>query len=192
MGRVLKRVGRIVPAEVLGATQQAAAIREQARADGYGAGRAAAAAELTTLLVAAAAEAERLRVAVVPSAQRLATEMAAAMATKIAAKIVGRAVELSPSLIADLAEQALVASRARGGVVKLRIHPDDLEALRSDDVRRRLVARIGAGGELRFVPDASVGRFGCVVETSVGRLDARLESQLRTLERVLLGQEPHG
>jgi len=37
------------------------------------------------------------------------------------------------------------------------------------------------------VADASVGRNGCVVETPVGRLDARLQTQLDALERALRG-----
>jgi flagellar biosynthesis/type III secretory pathway protein FliH len=40
---------------------------------------------------------------------------------------------------------------------------------------------------VRVVDDPAIGRHGCVVETAVGRLDARLQTQLDALERALRG-----
>jgi len=37
------------------------------------------------------------------------------------------------------------------------------------------------------VADPAIGRHGCVVETVVGRLDARLDTQLDALEKALRG-----
>jgi len=202
MGRVQKGVGRVVPAEVLGAQQQAEAIlaaaharaevirreaeavREEGRRQGIAEGRAAAAVELADALGVARAEEERLRVQARPAALRLALGMAE--------KIVGRAVDLAPELVADIAEQALAASRARTGKVTLRLHPDDLPALATDGPRRRLLGRLRAGAELLLVADPSVGRHGCVVETPAGRLDARIQTQLDALERALAGEDAHG
>ena len=202
MGRILKSGGRIVPAEILGAKEQAAAIlsaartraqalmqeaeavRAQAHRQGYEEGRAAAASELTEALAGAALEAARVRGAVEPSALRL----AARLATKMAEKIVGRAIDLAPGLMAELAEQALAASRARAGVIRLQIHPDDRALLAGDEARRRLLARLEAGAELQLRDDPAVGRYGCVVETATLRLDARLETQLAALERALAAE----
>jgi hypothetical protein len=39
------------------------------------------------------------------------------------------------------------------------------------------------------VADEAVGRAGCVIETAVGRVDARLETQLAALERALTGAD---
>lgn len=199
MGRLLRSAGRVVPAPVLGAREQAAAIlaaataraevliregeaaRELARRQGYEEGREAAAAALTETLAAAALEADRVRAGSEPAAVRLAGRLAA----KMTEKIVGRALELAPELMADIADRALASSRARTGVVRLRVHPDDLALLARDDVRRRLCARLDARGVLQLQPDPAVGRHGCVVETAAVRLDARLESQIAALERAL-------
>jgi flagellar biosynthesis/type III secretory pathway protein FliH len=198
MGRVLKSAGRVVAAEVVGAKQQAAAIlaaaaadaarirgdaeraHEEARRAGFEAGQAAGAAQL----VAAAAEGERAGA----EARAAATALAAKLAAKMAEKIVGRAVDAAPALLGDIAGQALAASRARGGRVKLRVHPDDVAALERD--RARLHARLAAGVELQLVADAAVGRYGCVVETAAGRVDARLDAQLAVLEQALLARAP--
>jgi flagellar biosynthesis/type III secretory pathway protein FliH len=202
VGRILQSAGRIVPAEVLGAKEQAEEILSSARAradelrreieadrvlarrEGYADGRAAAAAELTEALAGAALEAARVRAGVEPSALRLAARLAARMAEKI----VGRAIDLDPGLMAELAEQALVASRARAGVIRLWIHPDDRALLAGDEARRRLLARLEAGAELQLRADPAVGRYGCIVETATVRLDARLDTQLAALERALAAE----
>jgi type III secretion protein L len=57
--------------------------------------------------------------------------------------------------------------------------------------RDALAARVPGGAALDVVADETVGRHGCIIETAVGRVDARLETQLAALERALL-QETHG
>jgi flagellar assembly protein FliH len=98
---------------------------------------------------------------------------------------VGRAVELSPELMGAIVAEALHACRARKGPVVLRAHPEDLAAVERE--RPRWVARVAAGVDVRVVADLAVGRHGCVVETAVGRLDARLAAQLDAMEKALRG-----
>ncbi len=210
MGRLVKRAGRIVPAPVLEAREQAQAIlaaaharaatligeaeraREQARQQGYDDGRAAAAAELTETLAGAALEAARVRARAEPEALRFAGALAAKLAAKMTEKILGRALDVEPALTADLVERALVASRARAGVVRLRVHPADLALLEGDETRRRLRAHLDARAVLQIDADPAVSRYGCVVETAAVRLDARLESQIAALERAVAGEAGHG
>ncbi len=183
MGRLVKSAGRVVPAPMVGAMEQAAELRAEARRQGYAEGRDAAAAELTETLAAAALEAASVRVQAEPAALRLAGRLAARMAEKI----VGRAVEVEPDALTAIAAQALAASRARAGLIKLRVNPDDRAALERDEARRALLARFEGGVELELVDDAAVTRGGCVVETAAVRLDARLETQLAALERAVAG-----
>jgi flagellar biosynthesis/type III secretory pathway protein FliH len=83
--------------------------------------------------------------------------------------------------------QALAASRATAGAVVVRVHPDDLPAVERE--RPRWAERLAAAIQLRVVADPTVGRAGCVVETPVGRLDARLSVQLDAFERAVRGKQ---
>jgi len=139
--------------------------------------RESALAEVTAMLVSARAVAEAERAA--------AKDAAVVLARKMAEKIIGRAVDLDPSVMGEIAGQALAASRARDGAVVLRVHPEDLAAV--EQSRSQWSQRIATAANLRVVADTSVGRHGCVVETPVGSLDARLQSQLDALERALRG-----
>jgi len=179
MGRLVRGQGHVVASAVLDAHAQAREILKTARREGLETGRQEALAEATALLVAARADADKLRKGGRATALRL--------AVRIAEKIVGRAVELEPRLLADLADQALAASHARAGAIRLRVHPDDLAIVTRE--RPRLVRRLAEGAELRIEADASVGRAGCVVETPIGRLDARLETQLAAIEHALAESE---
>src|SRR5260221_631878 len=128
-GRAAGPLGRVVPAAVLDARAQAAALLAAARTDadtirahagdaraqavqqGREQGRAEAAAEMAALLAAARAQAERLRTASTPAV--------IALAVKMAEQIVGRAVTLAPETMADIAGAALDACRPRGDWVRV-------------------------------------------------------------------------
>lgn len=105
------------------------------------------------------------------------------LARKMAEKIIGHAVDLDARVMADIAEQALHACRGRGATVALRVHPDDRASLEA--AKPGWLARQDGPAEIVFVADDTVGRYGCVVETPAGRVDARLQTQLDVLERVL-------
>lgn len=203
MGHLVQQFGRVVPAAVVDAAAEARALlavarqqadallgearvradqlRAEARRAGEVEGRAVGEAAFTTVLIEARADAERVRRAALPAAQTIAVRMAE--------KIVGRTIVLDASAMADIARQALEAARARAGVVSLRVHPEDWAAI--ETARPALAARLAKAVELRLVPDAAVGRNGCVVESAAGRLDARLETQLAALERAAFGGTVH-
>jgi flagellar biosynthesis/type III secretory pathway protein FliH len=192
-------MGRVVPGPVLDAREEAEALRGAARADaaaigeqaqaahdeavktGREEGRAEGAAEIAALLAAARVQAERLREATTPTA--------IALAVKMAAQIVGRAVTLAPEVMAEIAGAALAACRPRGDWVRVRVHPDDVAAVTAR--RQALAERAPTATALEIVADETVGRFGCVIETAIGRVDARLETQLAVLERALT-EDSHG
>jgi len=197
MGRLLKGNGYLLPRPVMAAREQAAAVlaaadaeaarriqageaagreaMERAFAQGLAEGRQEAFAQLTEVLVAARQDAEEVRAST--------KDAAIPLARRMAERVVGRALELHPSLMADIATQALNASRARSGPVILRVNPQDFEALERE--RPRLVARLPSAVDLQITPDEAVAPAGCTVETAVARLDASLAKQLDALERAL-------
>ncbi len=193
VGHVVKGHGHVVPAVVMAARAQAAEIlaaavaeRERARAEGFALGRdegrADAAAALVGLLAAARAEAETALARVEPAVS--------AIAARMAEKIVGRAIVLDPTIMAAIAAEAVAACRTRGGVAQLRVHPDDLASVVAS--RASLADALGGEDALEIVADESVGRYGCVVDTAVGRVDARLATQLEALCRVLSAPDTGG
>lgn len=186
MGRIVKGWGHVVPAAVMDARAeaerivadaraQAAATLEEARRAGLERGRAEGVAELASVLAAGRAEAQAMLARVEPAAL--------AIATRMAEKIVGRAVVLDPAIMAEITGEAVAACRTRDGLIRLRVHPDDLPAVAA--ARGQLAERLGGEGTLEVEPDESVERFGCVVETPVGRVDARLATQLEALRAAL-------
>lgn len=195
MGRLQKGLGRVVPAAVLTAEAEAAQIRARAEEEavalrseaqatraqaeraGFEAGKQEGLAQVSALLLAARAQAEH--------DLHSAKDAAIVLARRMAERIVGRAVELSPELMGEIVAEALAASRVRTGRIVLRVHPEDLAAIEHE--RPRWLARVAARVDVRVVADPAIGRHGCVVETALGRLDARLDTQLDALERALRG-----
>jgi len=198
MGRIVGAQGRVVAKATLDAQGEAAAliaaargeadaIRAQARGAvdeavrlGREQGRAEAAAALAGLVADARAQAAR--------AQEAAKPVAITLALKMAEQIVGRAVALAPEVMAEIVGAALDACRPRGDFVRVRVHPDDAATVTAH--RDALARRAPAGAALEIIADAAISRHGCVIETALGRVDARLETQLAALERALL-EETH-
>lgn len=88
---------------------------------------------------------------------------------------------LSRSLVVGIVEET--CSRLRTETfATARLHPRDIETLRELAVDGELQVQ---GVKLNLIPDESLRLGGCVVESSSGRFDGGLESQLRRLHAVL-------
>lgn len=110
--------------------------------------------------------------------QRMAQTLAAT-ATELARQIVRSELASRPELVVAVAGEALETLLLSARHIVLRVHPDD----------HALVAR-GAGETLaargaRLLPDASVARGGCMVESDVGVIDASIETRWRRAAAVL-------
>ena len=156
------------------AREEAERIRAQSAVEGRERGLAA----VTELLVAARASASRTRAS---SGDELRV-----LAVRIAEKLLGRELSLRPEAVVDVAAQALDGIGAAGHVM-LRCHPDDLAALERG--RPRLLERLRRAQVVQIRGDVHVGRGGCVVETELATIDARLNVQLDAIERALRGDE---
>jgi len=108
------------------------------------------------------------------------------LAVRIAERILRRELELRPEVIADVAKAALADARGRHDFV-LRVHPDDVAVLEAD--KPGLLARLSVSAHILIRADDSIDRGGCVVESEVGVVDARLTTQLAAIERALLESE---
>ncbi len=155
---------------VEGARAQAGAIRARAAAEGREEGLASA----TEVVARAAVERRNLLSASEPQLVDL--------AFAVAQRVLARVVERDREAVVEIAARALEAARQRTDV-RLRVHPDDLAALR--DAEPWLLDRLARAGCIALLGDPAVGRGGVVVETEAGWVDARLATQLEGLRRAL-------
>jgi type III secretion protein L len=105
------------------------------------------------------------------------------LAVRIAHKIIGEELRTNPEVIVSIARQCL-QGLGRERSLTLRVSQGE-----ADLVRRRIgILREAAGfhRSIEVVADASVNPGGCIVESEYGVIDARLETQIRCMEEILL------
>ncbi len=163
------------------------AIREKERAaahergfhEGVEAGRRQALKELGPNLEASVRvveEMEEFREALLEQLQENVTLLSLA----IARHLVDREVKVDPEVVENLVRSAL-SHFPLDQAVRIRLNPQDLSAMSGDpDPERPPVA---AGREVRWIPDESVSRGGCVVEGPERIVDGRLETAVERIYR---------
>jgi len=105
------------------------------------------------------------------------------LAVRLAERIVGGEIEKDDKTIIEIISTALQNARQQEKLT-VRVNPKDLPAIEKE-------AENFPAGRIRFidfVADPRVPSAGCLIESEVGTIDARLETQLRVLERALLSQ----
>jgi flagellar biosynthesis/type III secretory pathway protein FliH len=105
----------------------------------------------------------------------------------VATKLLAGALETDPERIAGLIDPLLARVR-RAESVRIRLHPEDARALEPRLCELR--ARAELEGSLVLVSDPGLERGGCVVESDLGELDARLETRVTLLARALGWEYP--
>jgi flagellar assembly protein FliH len=111
------------------------------------------------------------------------------LALAVARKIVDREVSLGPEAVTRIIRQALSRVEHAGRIV-IKLNPTDLELLA--DIKPRLLSGLPEGGRAAFEADEGIARGGCLIETDVGEVDARIERQFQVVEetfRAELDQE---
>jgi type III secretion protein L len=111
------------------------------------------------------------------------------LALRVAERIIGRDLERDPALLADICAAAIENVR-RSHQVIVRVHPQDAGILR--ELSTQIIERSGRVNGVVFKEDADVSRFGCVIESDVGVIDAQLATQFEMLREVLLGKAAKG
>lgn len=171
--RVLAETRSAAEAELAAARDEAERLRRRAEVEGRERGLAA----VTELLVGARAAAAKARVGAEAELRVL--------AVRIAEKILGRELKSDAETVVDVAVEALRhVGEPRELVV--RCAAEDVDALERG--KPRLVERCRAAQAVRFVADERVARGGCIIESELGIVDARLATQLEAIERALRGE----
>jgi len=177
-------------------------VRRRAHAEGLAAGQRDGLATAQQLIETRAAEIaaqqmqEKLRTAL-PAFQALAKSLeierdrwishweqtAVELSVTIAGKILRHELSRRPELAVDIIQEALQLAAGQPHL-KLRLHPADIAVLQQ--AGQEALSRLASMGQSELVPDESIARGGCLIETRHGVIDARLETQLERITCELL------
>jgi flagellar assembly protein FliH len=124
-------------------------------------------------------EAYRIKEQIIQEAEPFLIELSVA----IAGKIVDHELERSPEWVVELIRKSL-ARRREQGVITLCVAPEQLAFVLA--ARDELEMAVDSQAELQIVPDPTVTDRGCVIRTSFGSIDARIDTQLEEIKRALL------
>ena len=157
------------------AQEEAEALRTQAREEGYAQGRDQGAQELTQIVAQSSQRLNQIETQLVSQVKDL--------ALSIARKILGRELATRPEAVVELVKEALAEKARQRREISLRINPDDMAVIREN--RSALVEVLSRAKEISIREDPDVARFGVIIETDAGTIDAQLETQLNVIEGVL-------
>ncbi|QQR79684.1 MAG: type III secretion system stator protein SctL [Deltaproteobacteria bacterium] len=101
------------------------------------------------------------------------------MVMDIAEKVIGRAVE--KGAVIEVIKKTIEESS--GKKITVRVNPQDWEMVKSRE--QELVSGLDQRRSISVREDESVGVGGCIVETELGTVDARLELQLKAIRNAL-------
>ena len=108
------------------------------------------------------------------------------LALAIAKKIIGYETEHN-AVVQHVVKQAMEkVNDTRHCAIKL--NPLDLDAVQN--IKQELLSADDLGKTFRIESDEGVERGGCVIETRLGDIDARIERQIKIIEELLVEQIP--
>lgn len=103
----------------------------------------------------------------------------------IAEQVIHVQVEQYGHIIVDTIERALKAA-IKADEYHIRVNPQDLEVVK--EKKPLFIASISGLKNIIFEGDAAIARGGCLVESTLGQVDATLESQLAQIRQHLTEQ----
>lgn len=106
------------------------------------------------------------------------------LSVKLAEKIIGQEIKTDKKVIAEIVSNALRNTK-RQDKITVRVSPNDFSTVQEHFA---VLSQSSRSSFVDIVPDPKVASGGCIIESEVGTVDARLETQLRALEKALLGQ----
>jgi len=105
------------------------------------------------------------------------------LSCSIAGKIAGEALEGASDVAIRLMKQAL-ARRREKGTITLCVAPEQFEFVEA--AKDELTLVVDSQAELQIVPDPTVRGGGCVIRSTYGSIDARIDTQLESIREELL------
>ena len=160
---------------IASAREEEETLRAQAREEGYAQGREQGANELTQIVAQSSQRLQQIETQLIAQVKDL--------SLGIARKILGRELATRPEAVVELVKEALAEKARQRREISLRINPDDMAVIREN--RAALIEVLSRAKEISIREDPDVARFGVIIETDAGTIDAQLETQLDVIEGVL-------
>ncbi|WP_305045825.1 FliH/SctL family protein [Geoalkalibacter sp.] len=101
----------------------------------------------------------------------------------VAEQVIDAEIAVRPEFIQETLAKAM-QHVLKADEYQIRVHPADLALV--TERKPLFLAAQGANKNIRVEADASISRGGCVVDTSLGQVDATIESQLAEIRQRLL------
>ncbi|WP_372679348.1 FliH/SctL family protein, partial [Desulfosarcina sp.] len=108
------------------------------------------------------------------------------LALAIAKKVIGHEAEYGPVIhhVLKAAMKKVVDTRH----LTVRLNPQDIDTV--NGFKQELILADDFGAHLRLEADEAILRGGCIIETKLGDLDARIDQQIKIIEDLLNEQLP--
>jgi len=106
------------------------------------------------------------------------------VAVAIAEKVIRRELSQSPEISADLVKETLQLA-AGNGEINIRLNPDDLNSM--ENGQSLLVDELKKLARSQIAADPNLQRGDCIVETTFGSIDNRIDTQLQRIRDELGG-----
>ncbi|MCD6291915.1 MAG: hypothetical protein J7M09_00490 [Deltaproteobacteria bacterium] len=105
------------------------------------------------------------------------------LALTCARRLINREISLDESVITDCVHELFQENSIQGSVTLL-LNSEDLKLI--NEQRAQLLSDFPQIQELKIEVDEGIERGGCILESSMGRIDASLRSKFEELKRLLL------
>ncbi|WP_025690990.1 FliH/SctL family protein [Paenibacillus zanthoxyli] len=162
------------------------AVKAEAYSQGYNEGLLQAEEEMKAKLVkvmeeaqAVLLEAYKARDVIIQEAEPFLVELSC----DIAEKIVEKQLTVEPAFTIDLIKRNLARKREQG-TISLCVNPKQFSFVNA--AREELTLAIDSQAELQILPDSTVKDHGCVIRSSLGSVDARIDTQLEEIKKELI------
>lgn len=112
-----------------------------------------------------------------------------ALCNLIVKKIIKKEIEVDNVVILNIIKESLSFISNETDVI-LRLNPEDYNIMKVYENELKIILKDTKN--FKMEPDDKITRGGCLLETNAGEIDARLETKLKELEKMLLKEKNYG
>ncbi len=106
------------------------------------------------------------------------------LALEVAEKIISEQITVDHNVVVHVARKAIMIAAEREHI-EIRVNPGDLETIKAH--KEEFMSLMDGIEKIEIIADRRIKRGGCILETSAGNVDARIQSQLYQVEQTLRG-----